>query len=316
MIEAPLPRVAPRPRIVSLLPSATEIVCALDAAECLVGISHECDFPLAIRDRPVLTRARIDPHATSGEIDAAVRAVLADALSIYSVDAAGLSDLKPEVIITQDLCQVCAVSLDDVRSAVARLAGRKEVAILSLRPTRLADVLDDIGRVGDGIGRAAAGQRLRASLAARIADIKARAAQAPTRPRVVSLEWLDPLMLGGTWMPELIAGAGGLPVGAAAGEAAPTVTPQRLRDLAPDVVMVKPCGFALDRTLAERALLQERVLAILPRSTRVYVSDGNAFFNRPGPRLVESMEILAACIQPQPFADFAQKHASVITRLQ
>jgi iron complex transport system substrate-binding protein len=295
-------------RIVSLLPSATEIVCALGAGDELVGISHECDFPAAIRDRPVLTRSRIDPSGTSGAIDAAVRDVLRGALSIYAVDEERLAALAPDVIVTQDLCEVCAVSLDDVRAAVARLAHRARVEIVSLRPTHLADVLGDVERVAAAIGRN--GAEVRAALEARIDAIARRAAGLP-RPRVVSLEWIDPLMLGGTWMPELIELAGGSAVGATAGAPAPTVSPQALADLRPEVVVVKPCGFSLERALAERDLIERA----LPRGARAYVTDGNAFFNRPGPRLVESLEIMAACVHPGAFADLAERHRDQIVQL-
>jgi iron complex transport system substrate-binding protein len=303
-------------RIVSLLPSATEIVCALGAADQLVGISHECDFPEAIRDRAVLTRARIDSDGSSRAIDAAVRAVIAGALSIYDVDADRLAELAPDLIVTQDLCEVCAVSLDDVRAAVARLAHGRDIAIVALQPTRLDHVLGDVERVAGAIGAPARGAAVRADLARRIAAIAARAARtaAPRRPRVVSLEWIDPVMLGGTWMPELIALAGGEPVGAAAGQPAPTLAPEGLAALAPDVVVVKPCGFSLPRALEERAVI-ERAVAACPGTPRVYVTDGNAYFNRPGPRLVESLEIMAACIDPGGFADLARAHAAAIYRL-
>jgi len=302
------------PRIVSLLPSATEIVCALGAADQLVGISHECDFPPAIRDRPVLTRSRIDPSGSSRAIDSAVRAVIAGALSIYDVDADALSRLAPDVIVTQDLCEVCAVSLDDVRAAVARLAHRDAIELVTLHPTRLADVLDDIERVAAALGLVERGADVRAELDRRIADIARRAAQLAARPRVVSLEWIDPLMLGGTWMPELIELAGGHPVGASAGAPAPTVTAAQLAALAPDVIVVKPCGFSLPRALDERAIL-DRHLAACTGHPRVYVTDGNAFFNRPGPRLVESLEIMAACLHPGSFADFDRAHAAAIVRI-
>jgi iron complex transport system substrate-binding protein len=303
------------PRIVSLLPSATEIVCALGAGDQLVGISHECDFPPAIRDRPVLTGSKIDSTGTSRAIDAAVRSVIAGALSIYDVDADRLSRLSPDVIVTQDLCEVCAVSLDDVRAAVARLAHRRDIALVTLHPTRLADVLGDIERVAAALGVADRGAAVRAELEQRIAAIARRAAAVASRPRVVSLEWIDPLMIGGTWMPELIELAGGQPVGATAGAPAPTITPGELAALAPDVVVVKPCGFSLPRALAERHLIEQHVVAACPGRPRVYVTDGNAFFNRPGPRLVESLEIMAACIHPDRFDDFQRSHASVIVRL-
>lgn len=295
-------------RIVSLLPSATETICALGATEWLVGISHECDFPQAIRDRRVLTRSRIDPTGTSRAIDTAVREVITNALSIYAVDDGALAELSPDVIVTQDLCEVCAVSLDDVRAAVARLAHRNDIRIVSLSPTRLGDVLDDVVRVADAIG-SDRGVAVRAELEGRIAAIAKRATG--PRPRVVSLEWIDPLMIGGTWMPELIELAGGEPVGARAGEPAPTV--DELAAFRPEVVVVKPCGFSLERTLAERDIIERAVAGL---DARVYVTDGNQFFNRPGPRLVESLEIMAACIDPERFANFATKHAAVIARIR
>jgi iron complex transport system substrate-binding protein len=304
------------PRIVSLLPSATEIVCALGAQDDLVGISHECDFPEPIRDRPVLTRSRIDARGSSRAIDTAVRAVAREALSIYAIDEQRLGALSPDVIVTQDLCEVCAVSLDDVRAAVARLLHREQVRIVSLRPARLAEVLADIERVAAEIGRAAQGTALRASLTQRIRAIASRAQRASLRPRVVSLEWIDPLMIGGTWMPELIELAGGDAVGAAAGQPAPTVDPRALAGLRPDVVVVKPCGFSLDRALAERELIERSVAGVVGSATRIYVSDGNAFFNRPGPRLVESLEIMAACVHPELFSDLAAHHGDAIQRLR
>jgi iron complex transport system substrate-binding protein len=298
------------PRIVSLLPSATEIVCALGAAAELVGISHECDFPEEIRGRPVLTRARINNELSSRAIDAAVRVVSTEALSIYTVDESRLAQLSPSLIVTQDLCDVCAVSLGDVQSAVARLAQRDSVRIVSLRPTRLSHVLRDIETVASALGRAALGRQVRAQLEARIDVIARRARRVSHRPRVLSVEWLEPIMLGGTWMPELIELAGGEAVGARPGAPAPTVTASELASLGPEVIVVKPCGFDLPRTLRERELLAPFMQAA-GNAGRVYATDGNAFFNRPGPRLVESLEILAACIHPQLFEDFVEKHRAV-----
>ena len=255
------PAARPAARIVSLLPSTTEIVCALGAGDRLVGISHECDFPPSVRGLPVLTRPRIDASGTSCEIDAAVRSAIREALSVYAVDSALLASLAPDLVLTQDLCEVCAVSLDDVRSALARLVSREDVCILSLRPTRLRDVLDDVVRVSNAIGLKEAGAFLRGGLEARIGAIEARSGALPSKPRVVTLEWIDPLMIGGTWMPELVASAGGDAVGAAAEAPAPTIRPEDLRDLRPDVVVIKPCGFDLDRTLREQSLIERTVLA-------------------------------------------------------
>jgi iron complex transport system substrate-binding protein len=298
-------------RIVSLLPSATELVCALGAEEELVGVSHECDYPPSVRERTVLTRSRLDGASTSAAIDRELRSLVESALSVYSVDEAGLVAAAPDVIITQDLCKVCAVSLDDVRSAVARLSNRDGVRIVSLSPTRLADVLADVERVGAALGRELEGRALRAELESRLARIRERALSVGRRPRVLSVEWLEPLMLGGTWMPELIELAGGTPVGARAGEPAPTIEPAALAELRPDVLLIKPCGFALERTLVERDALERQLRPHLPPATRVYLADGNAYFNRPGPRLVESAEILAACVHPSDFTDWVQQHSGV-----
>jgi iron complex transport system substrate-binding protein len=286
-------------RVVSLLPAATEIVCALGAEAELVGVSHECDHPpgLTLRGVPALTRPRIDLGDLGGsslEIDRAVRRATADALGIYLVDVELLTRVQPELIVTQDLCEVCAVSLDDVKSAVSRWVGRERVEIVSLHPTRLGDVLDDVERVGAALGRSEEAAALRASMSARFAAIRERAQQAAVRPRCATLEWLEPMMLGGTWMPELVELAGGVALGAAPGAPAPTVTPEGLAALRPEVVLIKACGFSLERALSELSLIERDVLGPLGGTARVYVTDGNAFFNRSGPRLVESAEILAA----------------------
>jgi len=306
--------VSARPeRVVSLLPSATEIVCALGALDRLVGISHECDYPRQVRDRTVLTRARIRVDGSSRDIDEAVRAVVKNALSIYEVDEGALAALAPDLIVTQDLCEVCAVSLDDVRSAVARLADRSRIEIVSLRPTRLEHVLADVERVALALGEAERGRAVRTALDQRIHDIAERAARASSRPRVASIEWLEPLMLGGTWMPELIELAGGTAVGVRPGEPAPTLGADALAALEPDLIVIKPCGFSLERALAERDVIEQSIVAPASPKTRVYVTDGNAFFNRPGPRLVESLEILAAALHPELFPDFSAKHGAILT---
>ena len=301
--------------IVSLLPSATEIVCRLGASDELAGISHECDFPEAVRGLPLLTTSRLTLPDSSGAIDADLRAMVRDALSIYSVDERLLAELAPDLIITQDLCQVCAVSLGDVQSAVARLAQRDDVRIVSLRPTRLEHVLRDMETVALALGLPERGRTLRRELEVRIAAIATRAQRAKSRPRVATVEWLQPLMLGGTWMPELIELAGGQALAASAGECAPTLSLEAFAGLQPDVLLIKPCGFSLERTLRERELIEASLLTRLAPGARAFVSDGNAFFNRPGPRLVESLEILAACVHPELFPDFAAKHRTVLLPL-
>jgi iron complex transport system substrate-binding protein len=306
-------------RVASLLPSATEIVCAVGAEADLVGVSHECDFPESIRHLPALTRARLRPVRTSREIHREVRSVLQDALAVYEIELARLEAARPDVIVTQDLCDVCAVSFNDVCAATAALV-HQPIRIVNLHPTRLDGIWTDIARVADALGRAGEGWAVVRELKARCAEVtkRSRVNANTNSPRVVSVEWLDPVMLGGMWMPELIELAGGDPLVTRPGDRAPTLTKEALRALSPDVVLVKPCGFGRERTLEELSLLP----AALPWESwpavhdgRVYVADGNAYFNRPGPRIVESMEILAACIQPTVFEDFRRKHRDSVVRL-
>ncbi|MEM9304878.1 MAG: ABC transporter substrate-binding protein, partial [Pseudomonadota bacterium] len=259
--------------------------------------------------------SRLVDAGSSGQIDRDVRALVGDALSIYRVDAEALAAARPDVIVTQDLCEVCAVSLDDVRAAAARLAERDHVDVVTLSPTRLDQVLDDVVRLADAIGVRDRGEHERAALGARIEEIAARARAPGHRPRVASIEWLDPIMLGGTWMPDLIDHAGGEAVGVTAGAHAPTVSVQELSALAPDVILLKPCGFPIERSLAEADLISG-LRRNLDAATRVVLTDGNAYFNRPGPRLVESLEILAAAVHPAQFQDLAEKHADALHIIQ
>jgi iron complex transport system substrate-binding protein len=234
----------------------TEMVAAVGAGEELVGVSHECDHPpQAVAGRPVLTRARVGPLASSASVDRSVRQLVADVLAVYDIDVELLAALAPDVIVTQDLCRVCAVSVDGVRAAVIRLAAKADLRLVTLHPRRLGDILDDIARVGEAVGRPAAGARVVAALWERIQRVATVAGGSPGRPRVVTVEWIEPVLLGGLWMPELIELAGGEPLGVAAGEHAPTVGPDVLTRLAPEVVVVKPCGFTVGRTLAELPVL-------------------------------------------------------------
>ena len=304
-------------RVVSLLPSATEIVCALGAAEQLVGISHECDHPPeVVAGLPALTASRLSVDGGSGRIDRSVRDLLRAALAIYDLDVDRLAELDPEVIVTQDLCEVCAVSYDAVCAATERLAGRN-VQLVSLHPQRLDDIWGDIRTVAAALGRRAAGEALLAGLRARLERVERRTAAA-SRPGVVSIEWLNPVMLGGTWMPELITIAGGDPLGVAAGERVPTMDLARLAALEPEVVVIKPCGYPVQRTLDELKLLPE----VLPwgdwpavQAGRVYVADGNAYFNRSGPRIVDSAELLAGCLHPDRFPDYRARYRQAVRRI-
>jgi iron complex transport system substrate-binding protein len=293
---------APR-RIVSLLPSATEICFALGLQDQVVGVSHECDFPAAARRLPVLTAPQIDPRASSADIDRAVRELVSRGLSIYRIDEARLGALQPDLIVTQDTCQVCAVSLDEVRAAACRLVGGA-VNILSLSPQTLTDTLDDIVRVGDATDRQAEARALVTALRLRLGRLSQATASLP-RPRILVLEWLAPPMIAGHWTPELIRIAGGDPILGHDGAPTSPIGWDRIAAARPEVVLVIPCGFTVAQTLRELdTLKQQPAFMDLPaaRSRRIAIIDGNAFFNRPGPRLADSAEIAAAAIFPDLFA--------------
>lgn len=304
-------------RVASLLPSATEIVCAVNAQDLLVGRSHECDHPSTIADLPVLTRVRKALPRSSGAIDRTIRQILTDAITVYELDVDALEAAAPELIVTQDLCDVCAVSIDDVRAAL-RAFSDGGMEVLSLRPTTLQDVWDDVRRVGAALGRPEAGEAAAERLEARCAEVARRAAQASGKPRVLTIEWIDPVMIGGTWMPELVTLAGGSPLVTSPGDHAPTLSSGELKQLDPDVVLIKPCGFDLARTTEDLTLLSTKLPWQEWRAVaegRVFVADGNAFFNRPGPRLVESLEILASCVHPEVFEDLCSRHAASYRRI-
>ena len=307
------------PRVVSLLPSATELVCALGCEELLVGVSHECDFPPAVTRLPVLTASRASFPTASDAIDRDVRAALADALALYTIDEAALERLAPDVIVTQDLCEVCAVSFADVEAAARRVVS-PDVSLVSLRPLRLADVWDDLRRLATALGVSDRAEAVLAGWDGRLDRLRDALADVPHRPTVLTLEWLAPPMVGGTWMPELVELAGGRPLVTAPGDHAPTLQPEQLAalDPAPEAVLVKPCGFDLQRGLSELDLIAE-LLAPLPwpavRDGAVFLADGSAYFNRSGPRLVDSAELLAACLHPEQLPDLVARYGDAVRRL-
>ena len=291
-------------KIVSLLPSATEIICALGLADDLVGVSHECDFPPEIGGRPVLTEAKIDASEDAASIDAAVRRLVCDGLSVYRIKMDLLAQLQPDVIVTQHQCAVCAVSYDEVVAATQQSL-RRPVRIVSLKPTRLADIFNDIERVANAVGRDEAGVECTTHLHARLDAIRSRAVAVRSRPRVACIEWTDPLMAAGNWVPELVDLGGGTYGLVPAGEQSPTLSWDDVVAYAPDVVIVMPCGFKLPQTGRELPRLTQRPeWARLPavRNRRAYAVDGNAYLNRPGPRIVDSAELVAGLIQPGFFA--------------
>lgn len=292
------------PRIVSLIASATEIVCALGFEEQLVGRSHECDFPPSVARLPVCTSPKFEVEGLSYEIDQRVKAILQESLSVYRVDADLLERLQPTHIITQSQCEVCAVSFKDVEQAVCQFTSSRP-AIVSLEPNALADVWADIRRVGEALeARERAGQVI-GDLKWRMCEIEAKAQLAESRPTVAYIEWIEPLMAGGNWMPELVAMAGGVNLFGEAGKHSPWMNWEELVANDPEVIFIAPCGFDIRRTIEETHLLTNKpdwkdLKAV--RSGRVVVADGNQYFNRPGPRLAESLEILAEVFHPQLFS--------------
>ena len=290
-------------RVVSLIASATEIVCALGARDLLVGRSHECDFPPNVTRLPSLTEPKFPVTGTSYDIDTRVKAILQEGLSVYRVDAEKLKALRPDLIVTQDHCEVCAVSLKDVEAALCAWGGHR-VEILSLKPDALADIWEDIVKVACALGRERQGERLLEQLKARMASIAGQSGAARTRPRGALIEWIDPLMAGGSWIPELVQMAGGEDLFGVVGQPSPGLDWDQIVAADPDVIVVHPCGFDMTRTLQEMPLLERRpgwceLKAV--QNGRILVADGNQYFNRPGPRIVESLEILAEIFHPELF---------------
>jgi iron complex transport system substrate-binding protein len=291
-------------RIASLIPSATEIVCALGLADRLVGRSHECDHPPGVEALPALTEPKLDASAPSGEIDARVRALVRDGLSVYRVDAERLRALAPTLVVTQDACEVCAASLADVEAALGEWTGGRP-HVLSLRPRTLGDVFVDFERVAEAAGVPGRGNELAARLSLRLSDVGERAIRLRERPRVACVEWIEPLMAAGHWMPELVTIAGGRPLLTDAGAPSRRTSLDELAAADPDAIVVLPCGFGLARTREEMpALARQPGFAALRavREGRVFLADGHSFMNRPGPRLVESLEILAEILHSDEFA--------------
>ena len=301
------------PRIISLLPSATEIAAALGFAQHLVGRSHECDFPPGVEQLPVCSSSKVPVRGSSFEIDERVKAIVAEGLSVYRVDVERLRELEPDLILTQTQCAVCAVTPRDLEEALCTWVGT-EPAILSLEPNNLDDVWNDIRRVGDALGVSQRANELIASFTQRLADIRERTSAIKTRPRVAAIEWLGPLMAGGNWMPELIEIAGGRSLFAQGGEHSTWLDWPALVEADPEVILLLPCGFTIPQTIADLDLLTQNPAWSKLRATRsgeIYLIDGHHFFNRPGPRLVESAEIVAEILHPDHF-DFGHRGAGWI----
>jgi iron complex transport system substrate-binding protein len=295
-------------RIISLLASATEMVAALGCLDQMVGRSHECDYPPEIRALPVVSTVQIDITTSSAEIDAQVKQraqkkhepenPALKALSIYAIDVDKLQELRPDVIFTQTQCEVCAVSERDVTQAIARLTGLQPL-VVSLSPYRLQDVWEDVLRVGLALDKRDQAEALVERYQQRLTDLTIKTVALGPKPRVAVLEWLDPLMTIGNWTPELVAYAGGENIFGEVGRHSPRLTWEELQAADPDVIVLSPCGYTLERTMEDVPLLQKHsawadLKAV--RDGRVYAIDGNHYLNRSGPRLVESAELLGHVI--------------------
>jgi len=293
-------------RLVSLLPSATEILVKLGLEKNLVGVSHECDYPETVQSLPRLTSTRANPSLDSAGIHNSVLEVMKNAVSVYDLDVELLKSLKPDFIVTQDLCDVCAVSFSQVEEACRELLDCK---IISLRPKKLGDVWSDVLRTAETLDVKQKGYQFQEEVDERVQAVRDRLVDwGNERPKILTIEWIDPIYVGGMWLPEMIHIAGGQVCIAESGQPAPIVSREDLAKIDPDVVVVKPCGYKLDQALKEVDLLKKQI-PTWSNPPRVYLVDGNAYFNRPGPRILDSLEILAHCTHPDLFPEFGEQYA-------
>ncbi|MBD1385980.1 cobalamin-binding protein [Mucilaginibacter rigui] len=291
-------------KIVSLLPAATEMVCALGLEGNLVGRSHECDYPESVKNLPVCSEANFPDGLSSADIDVKVKEILAEALSVYTVKRDVIKELSPDVVITQAQCDVCAVSLPEVEQALESYLD-KQVKIISLQPNSVDGIFTDIATVAKALNVEVAGERLLEDLNERVDIIRHKLKFMENKPTIACIEWLEPMMISGNWIPELVSIAGGTPILAQAGKHSPYVSWDNIRDSDPEIILLMPCGFSIERTMREINLLLEQpgfneLKAV--KNNRIYIADGNQYFNRPGPRIVDSVEILAEIIHPKQFA--------------
>ena len=293
----------PSQKIVSLLPAATEIVCALGLEENLVGRSHECDFPPSVKQLPICSEANIPDNLSSAAIDVKVKELLTDALSVYTVKRDVIKQLSPDVVITQAQCEVCAVSLREVEEALEDYLD-KQSTIISLQPDSLDSIFNNIREVAAVLNVSENGEQLIEDLQQRVDIIRHKLKFMENKPTVACIEWLEPMMVSGNWVPELVSIAGGVPILAENGKHSPYVKWEDIQQQDPDVIIVMPCGFSVERTMKEVNLLLQlpgftEMKAV--KNDRFYIVDGNQYFNRPGPRIVDSIEILAEIIHPKQF---------------
>ena len=286
-------------RIVSLLPSATEVICSLGLEEQLVGVTHECDWPASVCGIPRVTRTFIPQNASSGEIDRLVRQRVKERTALYSLDVDALEKLNPDLIITQTLCDVCAVATEEVDAAACMLPGNPTV--VHLEPQTLDEVIACVQTVADAAGVSERGREMVATLRNRVGAVAARSASIKTPTPMVLIEWIDPLFGCGHWSPEIIELAGGKELIGVAGERSRTFSWDELVSAQPEVMLIACCGMNIDRAMQDLPLLvEQKGFHELPcvRNGKVWVMDGSAYFSRPGPRLVDSLEIVAGILHP------------------
>lgn len=289
-------------RICSLVPGATEVVAALGLADQLVGISHECDFPSSVRHATVMIEPMIGGRqATSAEIDREVKELVKAGKRLYRLDEQAFHRAQPDLILTQDLCHVCAVTPDQLTRAIQCLP--HEAVIVTLGPTTMEGVIHDIERIAEAVGQLSKGQSLADSLRSRLNLVREQTVTLTRRPRVVCLEWLAPLYVAGHWVPEMVELAGGRDVLGSKGVPSRETTWAEVEAAQPDIVLLMPCGYSIDRTIPEFVQLaqgQHEWRRLLDRRPRSYAVDSASYFSRPGPRLVDGVELLAAILHPAP----------------
>ncbi len=290
-------------KIISLLPAATEIVCALGLQQNLVGRSHECDYPPEVKQLPVCTETIFKDGLSSSQIGDKVKDKLACVSSVYTVKQEVIKQFSPDVVITQAQCEACAVSLPEVEQAFDDLLNKK-AHIISLQPENLAGIFNDIANIANQLGVSKAGEELLELLNERVDIIKHKLKFSENKPTVACIEWLQPLMIAGNWVPELVEIAGGTPVLAEKGKHSPYINWENIQTADPDIIILMPCGFSIRRTLKEINFLFElpvfnELKAV--KNNRLYITNGNQYFNRPGPRIVDAIEILAEIINPKQF---------------
>ena len=298
-------------KIVSLLPSCTEIICKLGYSENLVGISHECDYPNSISGLPVLTKARLSSEGNSIEINQCVSDLLQKGLSVYDVDASLLKSLSPDIIVTQAQCEACAVSLDQVKEIVSNWT-RNKTEIISLEPNNLNQVWHGFDIIANAMDAPESSSILKTEINERFKLLKDKLNETRKKPTILCIEWIEPIMVAANWVPELVGIAGGNNVMSVSGTNSNFSSWDEIEKTNPDIIIMMPCGFEIKRTLEDLHYLQNRegwqeLKAV--KENKVYVVDGNQYFNRPGPRLVDSAEILAEIINPDYFERKYSKNA-------